>query len=65
MTPVHFPPSSLKEGRWYEYLIRFALGGGATVLTGLISSRYGAPHRRSLSSSSGHFLRERHADREA
>ena len=42
MTPIHFSPSSLKEGRWYEYLIRFALGGGATALTGLISSRFGA-----------------------
>lgn len=42
MTPVRFSPSSLKEGRWYEYLIRFALGGGATVFTGLISSHYGA-----------------------
>src|SRR5206468_11756521 len=42
MTPVRFSPSSLKEGRWYEYLIRFALGGAATVFTGLVSSRYGA-----------------------
>jgi hypothetical protein len=42
MTRVHFSPSSLKEGRWYEYLIRFALGGAATVFTGLVSSRYGA-----------------------
>ncbi|GKQ53505.1 DUF3147 family protein [Bradyrhizobium sp. Ce-3] len=42
MTPIHFSPSSLKEGRWYEYLIRFALGGAATALTGLISSRFGA-----------------------
>jgi hypothetical protein len=42
MRPVRFSPSSLKEGRWYEYLIRFALGGAVTVLTGLISSRYGA-----------------------
>jgi hypothetical protein len=25
MTPIRFSPSSLKEGRWYEYLIRFAL----------------------------------------
>jgi hypothetical protein len=23
MTPIRFSPSSLKEGRWYEYLIRF------------------------------------------
>jgi hypothetical protein len=42
MTPIRFSPSSLKEGRWYEYLIRFALGGAATVFAGIISSRYGA-----------------------
>ena len=42
MTPIRVSPSSLKEGRWYEYLVRFLLGGGATVFAGLISSRYGA-----------------------
>ena len=42
MSPISFSPSSLKEGRWYEYLVRFALGGAATIFTGLISSRYGA-----------------------
>ena len=42
MTPIRLSPSSLKEGRWYEYLIRFALGGAATVFTGLVSSHYGA-----------------------
>jgi hypothetical protein len=42
MSPIRFSASSLKEGRWYEYLIRFALGGAATIFTGLISSRYGA-----------------------
>jgi hypothetical protein len=42
MTSIRFLPSSLKEGRWYEYLVRFALGGAATVFTGLVSSRYGA-----------------------
>jgi hypothetical protein len=42
MTPIRVSQSSLKEGRWYEYLVRFLLGGGATVFTGLISSRYGA-----------------------
>ena len=41
-TPISFSPSSLREGRWYEYVIRFALGGTATVFTGFISSRYGA-----------------------
>jgi hypothetical protein len=40
--PIRFSLSSLKEGRWYEYLIRFTLGGVATIFTGLISSRYGA-----------------------
>jgi Protein of unknown function (DUF3147) len=42
MTPIRFSPSSLREGRWYEYLIRFALGGATTVFTGLVSRRYGA-----------------------
>jgi F0F1-type ATP synthase assembly protein I len=42
MTPIRCSPSSLKEGRWYEYVVRFALGGAATVFTGLISSRFGA-----------------------
>jgi len=42
MMPIGFSPSSLREGRWYEYLIRFGLGGAATVFTGLIGSRYGA-----------------------
>ena len=41
MTPIRFSPSALREGRWYEYVIRFALGGAATVFTGLVSSRYG------------------------
>jgi hypothetical protein len=34
--------SSLKNGRWYEYLVRFFLGGAATVLTGIISTSFGA-----------------------
>lgn len=38
---VRFSISSLKDSRWYEYVIRFALGGIATVFTGLISSRFG------------------------
>jgi hypothetical protein len=42
MSAIGFSPSSLKEGRWYEYLVRFAVGGAATVFTGLVSSRYGA-----------------------
>lgn len=42
MTPIRISPSSLREGRWHEYVIRFALGGAATVFTGLVSSGYGA-----------------------
>jgi Protein of unknown function (DUF3147) len=42
MTPIRLSSSSLREGRWYEYVIRFVLGGAATVFTGLVSSRYGA-----------------------
>jgi hypothetical protein len=36
MSPIGFSPSSLKEGRWYEYLVRFALGGAATVFTAAV-----------------------------
>jgi ABC-type Fe3+-siderophore transport system permease subunit len=39
---LRFSPSSLKEGRWYEYLIRFILGGAATVFAGIVSSAFGA-----------------------
>ena len=42
MTPIRMSLSSLREGRWYEYIIRFVLGGAATVFAGLVSSRYGA-----------------------
>ena len=38
---IQLSTSSLSDGRWYErHLIRFALGGVATVLTGLISSAF-------------------------
>jgi hypothetical protein len=33
--------SSLKEGRWYEYVVRFMLGGAVTVLAGAIGGRFG------------------------
>jgi hypothetical protein len=42
MTPIRLSTSSLREGRLYEYVIRFALGGTATVFTGLISGHFGA-----------------------
>jgi Protein of unknown function (DUF3147) len=33
--------SALREARWYEYLIRFALGGAMTVIAGLIADHFG------------------------
>lgn len=32
---------ALKQGRWYEYVIRFVLGGIATVLAGLVADALG------------------------
>ncbi len=39
---IQLATSSLSDGRWFEYLVRFALGGAATAFTGLISSTFGA-----------------------
>lgn len=33
--------SALKKTRWYEYALRFAFGGGMTVIAGLIAKHYG------------------------
>lgn len=33
--------SSLSNSRWYEYVVRFLLGGVATVFTGLVSQQFG------------------------
>jgi MFS family permease len=38
---VRFKPSVLCQTRWYEYLVRFALGGAMTVVAGLIAARFG------------------------
>jgi hypothetical protein len=38
---VHISPSALKDGRWYEYVLRFALGGAATVFTGVVAKLAG------------------------
>jgi hypothetical protein len=38
---VQFNPSALRDIGWYEYLIRFVLGGLMTVIAGLIASRWG------------------------
>ena len=39
--PVKLSFSALKQTRWYEYGIRFLLGGLATVLTGILGARFG------------------------
>jgi hypothetical protein len=33
--------SALKQGHRYEYLVRFALGGLATVVAGLVADTWG------------------------
>jgi len=33
--------AALKEGHWYEYLVRFVLGGFATVVAGLVAYIWG------------------------
>jgi hypothetical protein len=38
---VRLNPSALRDIRWYQYAIRFALGGAMTVIAGLIASRFG------------------------
>jgi hypothetical protein len=38
---AHAKLGALKQGRWYEYLVRFGLGGFATVVAGVIADRYG------------------------
>jgi hypothetical protein len=32
---------ALRETRWYEYLVRFALGGAMTVIAGLMAAGFG------------------------
>jgi hypothetical protein len=38
---IKVKPSALAQGHWYEYAIRFGLGGLTTVLAGLIASKWG------------------------
>ena len=38
---VKLSSSSLKQTRWYEYGVRFLLGGLATVFAGIVSTRFG------------------------
>jgi hypothetical protein len=38
---VRLHPSALRDIRWYEYAIRFVLGGAMTVIAALIAARFG------------------------
>ncbi len=38
---IKIKPSALAQGHWYEYVIRFGLGGLTTVLAGLIAAKWG------------------------
>ena len=38
---VQIKASALLQTRWYEYVVRFVLGGGMTVTAGLIAARFG------------------------
>jgi hypothetical protein len=38
---VHIKVSALKESRWHEHLVRFVLGGLATVFAGAVADIYG------------------------
>src|SRR5262245_47493745 len=42
MIPVRLSLSALKKTHWHEYAVRFALGGTATVFTGIIGAKFGA-----------------------
>jgi hypothetical protein len=38
---VRLKASALRDIRWYEYAVRFALGGAMTAIAGFIASRFG------------------------
>jgi hypothetical protein len=38
---VKLSSSALKQTHWYEYGVRFVLGGFATVLAGIVGARFG------------------------
>ena len=38
---LHFTLGGLRQGHWYEYALRFALGGVMTVASALISRHWG------------------------
>jgi hypothetical protein len=41
MLNIKIDTSTIRLGRWYEYVTRFVLGGIATVITGLLAKKFG------------------------
>ena len=41
MPQIEIRPESLKQTRWHEAAIRFILGGGITVIAGLVAKKFG------------------------
>jgi uncharacterized protein DUF3147 len=38
---VRIEPGALHQTKWFEYAIRFVIGGGITVITGILAKSYG------------------------
>src|ERR1700748_2029952 len=38
---VRIKLSALKQGHWHEYVVRFALGGLATIMAGIVADIWG------------------------
>jgi hypothetical protein len=38
---IRFNASTLRQTHWYQYLVRFVLGGAMTVIAGLTAARFG------------------------
>ena len=38
---IKFNAGAVLQTKWYEYVIRFVIGGGITVLAGIIADRFG------------------------
>jgi hypothetical protein len=39
---IEFDTSALRRTKWYEYLVRFLVGGSVTVLAALVAKKFGA-----------------------
>ena len=52
--------SALKQSRWYEYVLRFVLGGLATVMAGAVAA-FTDQQWEACSWPSPPFLRKRHS----